>query len=171
MPSAREIVLNLALSGDELKEVIRADIDKLLRAEGMLVSNAAFGRVAYTLALKLYLDNPFFPESTTRLDSQPASLSQQEDSPNLVALERPPLPASDKLGVGGTVLHREIDSPNMERVRLGIKVPVQVQQQDGTKTIERVKYPPQEMPTDATDAMVVDETEAKRRGWNIIEVK
>jgi hypothetical protein len=169
MPSSREIVLNLALSGDELKEIILADISRLLRAEGMLSSNAAFGKVAYTLALKLHLDNPFFPESLTRIDSQPATLRQVEDSPALASVMRPPLPSSATRSVGGTVIHRDIASPNVERVRLGIPVPVLVEQQDGTKTVERVKYPPEQAPVD--DGMrVVDETEARRLGWNIIEV-
>ena len=169
MPSSREVVLNLALSGDELKAVIKADVDRLLAAEGMLVSNAAFGKVAYTLALKLYLDNPFFPESLTRVDSQPIPAAKMEATPAMVAITRPPLPPSPTRGVGGTVLHRDIASPNVERVRLGIPIPVLVAQQDGTKTVEKVQYPQPDPPAEDAYVWTIDETEARRRGYNIIE--
>ena len=169
MPSSRESVVNLALSGDELKDIIRADIDRLLAADGMLSSNAAFGKVGYTLALKLYTDNPFFAPQVTTVVSQPASIQQLEDNPKLASVERPPLPASEKMTFGESVLHREIDSPNRERVRLGIPVPVQVQQQDGGRTIERVQYPKQDTQDDDQYVGLVDEAEARRRGWNIIE--
>jgi len=169
MPSSREVVLNLALSGDELKQVIKADIDRLLAAEGMLVSNAAFGKVAYTLALKLHLDNPYFPKSLTRVDSQPMPTKDVEADPKLAAITRPPLPPSPTRGVGGTVMHRDITSPNVERVRLGIPIPVLVAQQDGTKTVEKVQYPKPDSPAEDAYVWTIDETEARRRGYNIIE--
>lgn len=168
MPSAREITLNTALSGDELRQIILADVPRLLAAEGMLASNTAFGRVSYTLALKLHLDNPFFPSSVTTLPSVPATPQQVEATPALAAIERPPLAPSSTRAVGGTVAHRDITSPNVERVRLGIPVPVLVEQQDGTKTTERIKYPASDA-SDDDGLRVVDETEARRLGWNIIE--
>jgi hypothetical protein len=169
MPSSREVVINSALSGAELKELIRADIERLLTAEGMLASNTAYGRVAYTLALRLHLDNPFFPQSTTTLHSQAASVQQIEANPELEALDRPPL--GGNASVGGTVAHRAIASPNQERLRLGLPVPVRTQQQDGSSIIEKIKYPKPDSDTSEQGLTVVDESEARRLGWNIIEVE
>jgi len=169
MPSSREIVVNTALSGDELRQILLADFPRLLAAEGMLRSNAAFGRVSYTIALRLELDNPFFPESTTRITSLPVDPKQAEADPTLKALERPPLASpSPDAGSGGTVARRKIDSPNAERLRMGLPVPVLVDQQDGTRSQQYVQYPAPPGSGD-TGLSIVDESKARDLGWNIID--
>jgi hypothetical protein len=172
MPSLKEIVVNTALSGEELKVVLRDYFERLLTAEGMLTPNAAFGRVSFTLALRLHIDNPWmrdYPATTFKSErASPAAIAEQ---PSLVALERTPLadPSPDA-AKHTTTLHANVESPNAERVRLGIPVPVVVEQRDGTRSVERIKYPkPADDP--ATDPLhVMDEAEARAAGHNIIEV-
>jgi hypothetical protein len=125
--TGREKVANKPLSGAELKGIIRADFDRLLSNEGILSDYLAHGRIAYDIVLKLHLDNPFNPESESHVASVPATIT--DPSPELVTAE-------DRAS-------RTIDSPNAERLRMGLSVPVEVKQQDGTLTTEQVKYPPQ----------------------------
>jgi hypothetical protein len=125
--TGRERVANKPLSGDEIKSAIRADFNKLLDNEGLLSSYIAHGRVAYDVILRLHMDNPFNPESESHIASVPATITNP--SPELVVAE-------DRVS-------RSIDSPNAERLRMGMPVPVEVKQQDGTITTEQIKYPPQ----------------------------
>jgi hypothetical protein len=140
--TGREKVPNTALSGDELKVVLRADFNRMIENDGMLSAHAAFGRVSYELRLVLHLDNMLLPESRTSIASRKQAQNDLSRLPGLAALDTHPLPApSDDSLVAATELHREIDSPNAERLREGIAVPVIVRQQDSTTTTEMVKYP------------------------------
>jgi hypothetical protein len=169
MPSSHEVVLNTALTAAELVDILRNDFDRLLKAEGMLNTTSAFGRCAYTLALRIHHGNPFLPDTTTRIESTPYPATVTEKWPQTKALERPPLSEPvHQGGVATTTLHRDITSPNKERLRLGMPIPVRRQNQDNTFSVDAIKYP---KPEDNKDEglSVMDEETARAKGWNIID--
>ena len=143
MPTAKESAVNRPLSGKELRARILADCTRLVDACGELQSYMAFGRVAYTLKLTLHLDNMINPESTTTLPASAVSDEERKSAPAMSALEGAvPLvnPSPDAIRAEHSV-ERRISSPNAERVRLGLPVPVDRKQQDGTTVTEEIKYP------------------------------
>src|SRR5271156_6635735 len=115
MPS-RETVPNSALSGDELRELLRQDFEKMLATSGFLSHYIAFGRAAYDIRLKLYVDNPVHPEFEASIASRPIAGNIISQHPELAAIEPPPLdnPSPDAI-VTGDMFTREILSPNEER--------------------------------------------------------
>jgi hypothetical protein len=159
MPHGRETVVNKPISGQELKEILRADFERVLEGEGLLSSYMAYGRIAYDITLRLHLDNPMRPESEVRIPS-----SFHADDP---ALEPSPLrKPSPEAVVAGDNLHRAIKSPNEERLRHGLTLPVETRGQDGTVQTQQVKYPPQPElgPGDMT---ITDDTPAAREAWKV----
>src|SRR5579863_8722032 len=90
-PTSKEVVANKALSGAELQDIIRQKLDTLMANEGLLTHYSAYGRVAFTLTLKLHLDNMMLRESEIEGSSAPAGVNVIEESPQLAALEAPPL--------------------------------------------------------------------------------
>lgn len=155
MPTGSEKVINKALSGTELKEIIREDCNKLLENEGILSAHVAFGRVAYDITLRLHLDNVYYPESTITM---PGSTPLTEKIP-LVD------PSTDAT-LGATTLTRTITSPNSERVRVGMAIPVETRQQDSTRQIEMIKYPPQPELGEG-DVKIEDTTAAAREAFRV----
>lgn len=143
-PTASEKVVNRPLSGLEYKELLRQDFDKLLENEGLLSPHVAFGRVAHTLGLHLHLDSAMVPDSHSFINSKAAAASVIEEHPELGALGAPPLAdvTSDAV-IASSELHRKVESPNEERLRLGLPIPVDVREQDGTIVTKMVEYPPQ----------------------------
>lgn len=150
-PSARETVMNRALSGSELKSLIRADFERLLANDGLLSNHVAYGRISYQIVLRKHLDNSLQRLDESFVDSQPA----------------PPLadPSPDAIASGDT-LTRTISSPNAERVRTGIPIPVAVKQQDGTTTVENVQYPPDDSLGDG-DVQITDSTPEAKEAFRI----
>ena len=126
MPTASEKIVNRALSGDELKSYIAEVFKKLLDNEGMLSPHVAFGRVGGTIKLTLHLDNAYFPESSSTIE---------------FGDKIPLTDASAEAEVAQQTAEFKIDNPNAERVRLGLPVPVETKQLDGTKQIEHIIYP------------------------------
>lgn len=171
MPTGRETVVNRALSGDELKKIILADAQRLVDNEGMLSPHIAFGRVSYTLTLKLHLDNPVVPDSTIEIMSKRASMQQVENNPNLATLEPPPLvDPSPHAEPGAMELTRNITSPNAERLREAMPIPVLVKGQDGTTTTESISYPEGSFPElGPGEVMIRDATEMARQQWSLVE--
>jgi hypothetical protein len=57
-------------------------------------------------------------------------------------VETPPLanPPDDAIVVG-TEVARVVDSPNVERIRIGEPIPVSVKQMDGTVSTQHIQYP------------------------------
>jgi hypothetical protein len=163
MPSSKEAVVNRALSGDELKKLILADATRLLDNEGLLSPHIAFGRVGYTLTLRLHVDNPFIPDTTitsnTRLNKA------------IPVIEPAPLTApSSESEVGAMELTRTITSPNAERLRESMPVPVLVRGQDGTTTTESIIYPKDSFPElGPGEMMIQDATEMTRQAWQLVE--
>lgn len=130
MPTQSEKVINRALSGDELKAYLAEVFAKLLANEGMLSPHIAFGRVGGIIKLTLHLDNAYFPESTSSIEFG----------------EKIPLKdATAESEVAQQTATWTMDNPNAERVRLGLKVPVETRQLDGTKQIEHILYPKDQM--------------------------
>jgi hypothetical protein len=130
MPTQSEKVINRALSGDELKAYLAEVFNKLLANEGMLSPHIAFGRVGGIIKLTLHLDNAYFPESTSSIEFG----------------EKIPLKdATSGSEVAQQTATWTMDNPNAERVRLGLKVPVETRQLDGTKQIEHILYPKDQM--------------------------
>src|SRR5882724_1231506 len=124
-----EKVVNNALSGLELRELLKVDFEKLLANEGLLSPHVAYGRLGYTITLKLHLSNPSL-----------------RDYPSITVKGGEPVPLvnpSKDAEVAAQTLHREIDSPNKERVRVGIPIPVVTRGLDGTTQTRQIKYPPQ----------------------------
>ena len=138
MPTASEKVINRPLSGAELKEVLRKDFEKLLDGEGMLADRVAYGRCAYAIRLTLQTGNVYWPTQVTTADSSRHAPLDEGPTPEPIPMTDPPPDAT----FGATQLDRTIDSPNTERLRIGLPIPVDRKQPDGTKTVEFVKYPP-----------------------------
>lgn len=175
MTIAREIITNTALSGAELKTILRNDFERQLQNEGMLQDYAAFGRVAYEIRLTLHTDNHIFPESVSITRSQPVAKNviaggardsegnTMAPAPQLASVEKFPLtePSSDA-SMGATELHRSIDSPNAERLRNGIPVPVMVDNADGSKRPDTIKFPKDESLGEG-DVVITDVTRPARQ--------
>lgn len=175
MTPVREIVTNTPLSGAELKIILANDFLRLLQNEGMLQDYAAFGRCAYEIRLTLHTDNHMFPTTVSVQRSRPIARNiiaggmvteegaVMAPAPQLTAIESMPLenPSGDA-SMGATELHRSIDSPNAERLRNELPVPVMVDNQDGSKRPETIKYPKDESLGDG-DVMIVDVTRPTRQ--------
>jgi hypothetical protein len=126
MPTQSEKIVNKALSGDELKSYLAEVFKKLLENEGMMSPHIAFGRVGGSIVLTLHLDNAYFPESKSTIEFG-----------DKVPLENPTTEAE----IAEQTATFTMDNPNAERVRLGLPVPVETKQLDGTKQIEHILYP------------------------------
>lgn len=168
MPTASERVPNRALSGDELRKLILADFERLLDQEGALGPHLAYGRVAYDIRLTLHTVNPLSPTQVTQLASRPRAKQELESAPALSAVEPMPLakPRVDAT-LAATTLRREIDSPNAERLRTGMPIPVDMRQTDGTTRTERIEYPPDA--TVGSQAQVVDTTREAAADWSLLD--
>ena len=125
-PVQNEKIVNRALSGSELKSYLLSICQRLLDAEGLLSEHIAFGKVSGTVKLTLKLDNAYFPESVTAINFD------KED---------PSAPVTNENEFGQQTATFSMDNPNAERVRLGLPVPVETKQLDGTKQIEHIMYP------------------------------
>jgi len=137
MPTMRETAINRPLTGTEMRELLRRDFERLLANEGSLSNHIAYGRVAWQIVLRLHTANPVMPLAESHIESR----GSDPTTPNV---ETPPLDGTtdaDSPSIGGTTLQRTVTRPNYERVREGLPVPVEVRQQDGTKTVEQVVYP------------------------------
>jgi len=150
-PVQNEKIVNRALSGDELKSYLAEVFSKLLANEGILSPHIAFGRVGGSIKLTLHLDNAYFPESSSTIEF------------------------GDKVPLEGATAEAEIaeqtasftmDNPNAERVRLGLPVPVETKQLDGTRQVEHIKYP-EEMVEDLPPQQVIisDTTVEVKKRW------
>jgi hypothetical protein len=170
----RESVPNTALSGAELKQLLLDDFARLLDNFGELATNTAFGRCAYQIDLRLRLANIWHSDATIRGESRAAARDQLDLHPELTALEPPtvgsPLPADT--AVAAESLTRDITSPNLERLRMGLPIPVLQKQPDGTVTTEHITYPQDnDLVTSigAGQVRISDITEETRVAWKIAD--
>jgi hypothetical protein len=157
MPSGKETIVNKALSGSELKEIIRRKLDRLMDNEGLLNAYVAYGRVGFTLNLKLHLDNMMQRESEIEGSSDVGT----------PGTEAPPLtdPSPEAI-IAGTELDYSIDSPNAERLRHELPVVLDVKQPDGTISQQTVKYPKEDAPEPLEgNEQIRDTTPLARAAW------
>lgn len=144
MPTSQERVPNRALSGAELKELLRRDFERLLANDGLLSDYISFGRIAYTIILRKHLDNFLRPEDVTAAASARQPNAAIAEHPGLAAVEPPPLVDSSADAIDlSTSVSRTIASPNEERIRAGLPIPVERRQQDSSLVTENIVYPPQ----------------------------
>src|SRR5262252_1758923 len=97
MPTAAEQAYNKALSGTEVKELLKQDFDKLIANDGSLTDYVAYGRLSWKITLVLQTGNAFMPETT--------SVSEGGEK----------FPMPDAVTEAYEVDH-EVTSPNVERV-------------------------------------------------------
>jgi hypothetical protein len=167
-PTASESVPNRALNGTELKALILDDFQRLLDNDGMLSEHLAFGRVGYDIILRLHLDNASQDVTESHVKSRPRAKQQVEKNPALSAVQTAPLPTpSPGAVVAGTQISRSVDSPNSERLRLGLPIPVDVRQSDRTIITEQVQYPRDESLGDG-NVQERDVTGDARAAWNLL---
>jgi len=177
MTTLKETAINKPLTGTELGILIERDFrERLLPNEGSLSAHIAYGRCAYEIVLRLHTANPMMPVTEINVRSRAMGVNEidelrdkdgaviREAQPELAALEAAPLTDATNDSVGGTTLRRNVTSPNAERVREGLPVPVEVRQQDGTKTVENVVYPKQLGAGDG-DVTVADSTNEAKTAW------
>ena len=159
--TSRETVVNKPLSGSEIKEIIRADVERLLEGEGLLSHYIAYHRLAYDITLRLHLDNPMRPESEVRVASQPSNSAPQVESAPLSSPSR-------EASASGVSVYRKIKSANEERLRHGLTLPVVTQGPDGTIQTEQVKYPPSPE-LGVGDIAITDASASARAEWKLTE--
>lgn len=151
MPAASESVPNRALSTSELRTLLERDFTRMLDNHSLLSSPAAFGRVSYHLSLMI--TNEISQQSTDiSLDSKPIAKNVVSTSPALAAVTAHPMPSQTELTKTLTQeLSRMVTSPNAERLREGLPVPVEVKQNDGTTALQTIAYEPDKsMPEDVS---------------------
>lgn len=151
MPTSREVVVNRALSGAEVRAILEADVAKLLDSEGLLSPYVAYGRFGYYVEVRLFTGNPMTPESSSFVESRGGARPEADD---VVSAGR---------------ISRHITSPNAERLRAGLPVTVESLQQDGTKASEQIHYPPQEDLGEG-EVELSDTTAAARAKWGLVEL-
>ena len=169
MPTEREAVVNKALSGIELKQLILRDFTKLLDEDGMLTKYTAYGRCAYDIRLRIHTDNMTNRMGESFVNSRPESRHLLETQPQLGAMEgAPPLrdPSEDSQ-VGSVELLRNVNSPNAERLNAWMPVTVDTREQDGSKIQKSVTYPVPEAGEIAESVGMTDTTAQTRKDWDL----
>lgn len=168
--TSREVVINKALSGAEVKDLLRRDFERLLANEGLLSEYISYGKVAWDLRLRLHMTNQSNPESDSVLASKLIANNVVELDPKLSAVEAPPLAlaANESSIVSASELTHTVDSPNLERVVAGMPVPVVVKQADGTTSEQKVSYPPPDPATHEHPTVTIfDQSEQARVDWKV----
>jgi len=156
-PTASEKVPNRQLSAAELRTLLEADFSRLLDNLSLLQSCSSFARVGWDLRIAIHIDNALQGAHDIGDHSRPVAgniingatgatpASRREPRPELAAVTTIPIPdATESAQLEAKSLHREIDSPNVERLRNGLPVPIERKQADSTTVLEQVTYPPDE---------------------------
>jgi hypothetical protein len=167
--TSRETVVNKALTGSEVKELLRRDFERQLASEGLLSEYISYGRVSWDIRLRLHMTNWMNPESESVLPSRPIATNLVDTDPALAAVEAPPLSLSpgEESIVSASELTHSIDSPNLERVNSGMPIPVMVKQHDGTVSEQKVTYPEPPDGTPAPDITIQDQSAEARQDWKL----
>ena len=151
MPTASEKVPNRALSTTELQDLLRTDFQRLLDNFSLLQSCSAYSRIAWDIRLTLHTEQGTAESNLASRQVAENIISgakldehrrQQPPRPELRVVGDMPVPTPP--GTPATTLHRDIDSPNAERLRNGMPVPVERRQSDQTTVTEMIQYPPDE---------------------------
>lgn len=168
MPTASERATNKPLSGEEVKRLLTDDFLALLDADGMLQPHLAYGRISWQIRLTLHTGNPVVPESVSTAQSRQPSAQAIAAQPALASV----LPwmsgqATSHLRVTAADLTRKIVSPNAERIRTGLPVPVDVKQTDGTMITQSIKYPAD--PAQGSSPVIADASPDPRPDWGQLD--
>lgn len=168
MTTDKEAVVNKALSGTELRELLLRDFLKLLDGDGMLTNQTAYGRASYDIRYRIHVDNTMQRKHESATSSRPEARNHMAKQPGLEAVETAPLlnPSPESI-VTGTELTRTITSPNAERLNAGLPLTVDTREQDGSKVQKPVTYPVPEPGEVAEDVTVVDTTAQVRKDWDL----
>jgi hypothetical protein len=172
-PTAKELVANRPLRGDELAKIIQADVANILANDCMLTSRVAYGRVSYELRVVLHMDNPAFSTSETIIKSKPMADDVVAAQPELAAIENsPPLESpGDNSYVSAIERHRDINSPNVSRIEHGLPITVIRPGFDtGGNAIsveEGVIYPPEVVEDVVNHPVDSDITQTVKRSWSL----
>lgn len=156
-PLASEVVPNKPLSSLEVKDLIKRDFEKMLDNFSVLGSMAAFGRSSWQIKLAFVTENQ---AHDMFIDSRPhpvniivgeGRLKRSEPAPEQFKnVESHPL-KSALARASNISLTRHATSPNAERLRGGLPVPVDVKQSDGQTRQETIQYQPDSsMPENVT---------------------
>lgn len=140
MPLSNEKISNRPLSGAELKERILSDVRRVLDKDNLFADYLGYGQVSYKVTVEMATNNPFLPSATVKTGE--GSLEGEFE-------ER-----------GGAVLERSIDSPNVERIAMGL--PLKIYSPAGSTEIEYGK----EMIPDYKEPEVKDITPQVKQRWN-----
>jgi hypothetical protein len=168
--TGRETVVNKALSGDEVKALLRLDFERLLANEGLLSTHMAYGRIGWDFRLRLHMTNWMAPESESTLASRNPGQNLVRDNPKLAAVSTPPLevPPDSQSIVSASEISHSVTSPNSERVTAGIPIPVIVRQQDGTTSEQKITYPaPEAGALVPENIKITDKSLEARQDWNL----
>jgi hypothetical protein len=168
-PTSAELVSNKPLSGTELGNIIRKDVDRLLADDSMLGSLVAYGRVSYEVRVTLHMDNYSYPTHVTSVHSRRAA----KDQPDLTAIESglPLAKPSPTSIVSAHETHRDITSPNVSRIEHGL--PVEILRRDGAGQTqsESVHYPPDIADSKGPAPITRDLSDEVRAGYDLPELK
>jgi hypothetical protein len=165
----REAVLNKALTGLELKELILRYFRKMLDQDGMLTQYTAYGRCAYDIRLRIHTDNIMNRTAESTITSRAEARNLMDKQPGLAAVEAgvPLRDASPDSAVSSAELIRNVNSPNAERLNAGLPVTVDTREQDGSKVQKQVTYPLPEAGEVAESTGMTDTSAATRKDWDL----
>jgi hypothetical protein len=140
-PTASEAVPNRALDALEVRKLVERDFTKLLDGHSVLASPMSFGRVSWKISLVLTTEEHRMP---IEIDSRPEARNLIAQNPGLAAVTSHPMPSQTDLTKTLTrELERHVTSPNAERLREGLPVPVDVKDKStGATHVEHVQYAP-----------------------------
>src|SRR5215472_1629342 len=145
-PTASEVVPNKPLVSTELRELMLRDFEKLLDGWSLLNSIASFGRLSWQIKVTLVTEQST-QESVIESRQHPVNmiigegrLARSVPAPEQYRnVEAHPLKSALARAASRTLTHA-VTSPNAERLREGLEVPVDVRQSDGQTRQQNIKY-------------------------------
>lgn len=147
-PTASEVVPNRPLTSLEVRDLLHRDFEKMLDGFSTLGSMASFGRVSWQIKLTFVTETG---QQDSFIDSRPHAVNiivgegrRAESKPapeQYKNIAQHPL-KSALSRAAGISLTRHATSPNAERLRNGLPVPVDVKQSDGQVRQETIQYQP-----------------------------
>lgn len=167
MPASNEITANRPLSGTELREIMLRDLAAMLDRDGMFTPHIAYRRAAFSITVKLHVDNPMYPEHTVKVESKTPPRNIGKDDPKGALLPPPLKNPSEEAVIAGAVHEREIDSPNTVRAELAL--PVTIVRKDGNTgqmKEEQVVYDATHMELPPPKTAIKDISEQVEQEWS-----
>jgi hypothetical protein len=143
-----EKISNKPLKGTELAKIIEDDLQRMLLRDGLLSEFIGYGKVAYSVTVKLMMDNPMYPEHTITVRSR--------TDKNKPEFEAGPLknPTADAVK-SGSKRTRTINNPNLVRVKRDMAVTSEfIDPQDGRIKEREIRYTPEQAGVSVEDADV-----------------